>query len=119
MATNADLNQLITKRTSLKQQFARYKNQINFNADTQSHFNVLLKRLEPLYDELFMVDTKIEEVADNVYVENAMQTITKLYEKIETLINKSGSNSPSLNSNLTNINWPRITLPSFDGSFEK
>lgn len=59
------------------------------NEASPCHFDLMLKRLEPLQEELFIVDTKIQDFdvtkTDNVYINDALSIIQKLYESIASL----------------------------------
>lgn len=109
-----------------------YRNQFeNLHSNEQSlnAFKMYLSRLEPMYDELFNIDTAIAEIdinqSDQNYIEMAFNTIKLLYDKKEACnansisinsINLAGSNLSR--NELSNVNLPRITLPSFDGTYE-
>lgn len=111
----------IAERTTHRPQFTRYKNQINFNNETVSFYELLLSKIEPICDELFMLDAGIIDgnQAITEYVNAALETVASLHEIIENLSNKPLQEVNRNKANLSNVNLPRITLSSYDGTFEK
>lgn len=79
---------------------------------------LMLKKLEPIQEELFGIDTNIQELnndlADTEYLDNALATLGTLYEKIDLLIIHSHDSSMLSGRNtLSNIN-----LPNFKDAYE-
>ena len=132
---NLSLEQLITKRTSVKAQLTKFTNYLNslsvdkLTVDDVEELTYKLGRLEIKHKEFDLLQSQIEllKESDEAEVDIHDEIDNKFCKLIGTarsfvkdvtgssIITESKSNS-NIKSNI-NVNLPTINLPTFDGNF--
>ncbi|XP_055617896.1 uncharacterized protein LOC129763133 [Toxorhynchites rutilus septentrionalis] len=132
MSTAGEINQLISRRTSLLASLGRAENFLaEFDSQRdQIQLHVRLERLEKLWDDLESTQDQLEEIETTDEGRKMQEKIRANFEprlfiikanlasKLSSLVTDTRPPQPTYtNSTLSGIKLPTITLPEFDGDY--